>query len=217
MQNPWLQAMCLVLGGSPLTAPSWRVSANPHQAARLKRLFLQRTSLEESCSHMQLTCCHLRLVHRHQAQESAPGGSHHSHFLEDLCSLVHLALLLLELGQLLGQARPLNLHKYLRSSRPIGESALADPVTRRVWLLLCQVGPSQLHKSQISHVHAPCLADPLTGAVLMLQGPSTVTGNACIMGGLQCRAPCPDCSDSTANSGAGAGGCVTMHVLPCPL
>ena len=134
VQSPWLQAMCLVLGGSPLTAPSWSVSANPHQAARLKRLFLQRTSLEESCSHMQLTCCHLRLVHRHQAQESAPGGSHHSHFLEDLCSLVHLALLLLELGQLLGQARPLDLHKYLRSRRPIGESALADPVTRRVWL-----------------------------------------------------------------------------------
>lgn len=42
--------------------------------------------------------------------------AHHGNFLEDLCSFIHLALLLLQLRQLLGQAGALYLHKDLQTS-----------------------------------------------------------------------------------------------------
>ena len=44
------------------------------------------------------------------------GQAHHSNFLEDICSFINLALFLLELGQLLGQASTLYLHKDLHAT-----------------------------------------------------------------------------------------------------
>ena len=164
-----------------------------------------------------LICCHLCLMHRDSAQRSVPGVPHHSYFLEDLCGLVHLALLLLELGQLLGQACALDLHKYLRSRRLTGEKAPSAPIARQGWLSAVSGTPiaSPQRPAQPPSCTLPCRA--LASAARMLQGPLTVTCNGCIMGGSQRRAPCLDCSDSAANSIAGVSGCVTMHVLPCPL